>query len=185
LIIIAVLQAPRACYTEIIGGEFMSQQILEGAWKEIAEHAGELSGKRVKLIVLGESRRLPVNNAAEKSQPAAPTKDTEGLFQELANQWRRETAHLSLAIKKVTHPAYQRIIGLGLDAVPLILRELQRRSGHWFWALKAITGEDPAQPEDTARSSAGRLSSRAQNESSLPPRWLFHSNRLGNDSRSL
>ncbi|MCI0387582.1 MAG: hypothetical protein MOB07_02260 [Acidobacteria bacterium] len=120
----------------------MSQQILEGAWEEIAEHAGELSGKRVKLIVLGESRQLPANDAADQSQPVAPTKDTEGLFQELANQWRRETAHLSLAIKKVMHPAYQRIIGLGPDAVPLILRELQRRSGHWFWALKAITGED-------------------------------------------
>jgi hypothetical protein len=113
-----------------------------------------LSGKRVKLIVLGESRRLPVNNAAEKSQPAAPTKDTEGLFQELANQWRRETAHLSLAIKKVMHPAYQRIIGLGPAAVPLILSELQRRSGHWFWALKAIRGEDPAQPDDTISQAA-------------------------------
>lgn len=127
----------------------MSQQILEGAWEEIAEHAGELSGKRVKLIVLEESRPAPANEAANRSQPVAHTKDTEGLFQELANQWRKETAHLSLAIKKVMHPAYQRIIGLGPDAVPLILRELQRRSGHWFWALKAITGEDPAQPEDT------------------------------------
>jgi len=127
----------------------MSQQILEGAWEEIAEHAGQLSGKRVKLIVLEESRPAPANEAANRSQPVAHTKDTEGLFQELANQWRKETAHLSLAIKKVMHPAYQRIIGLGPDAVPLILRELQRRSGHWFWALKAITGEDPAQPEDT------------------------------------
>src|SRR5262245_59583644 len=127
----------------------MSQQILEGAWEEIAEHAGELTGKRVKLIVLEESRPAPANEAANRSQPVAHTKDTEGLFQELANQWRKETAHLSLAIKKVMHPAYQRIIGLGPDAVPLILRELQRRSGHWFWALKAITGEDPAQPEDT------------------------------------
>ena len=132
----------------------MSQQILEGAWEEIAEHAGELSGKRVKLIVLGESRQLPANDAADQSQPVAPTKDTEGIFQELANQWRKETAHLSLAIKKVMHPAYQRIIGLGPDAVPLILRELQRRSGHWFWALKAITGEDPAQPEDTVSEAA-------------------------------
>ncbi len=135
----------------------MSQQVLEGAWEEIAEHADELSGKRVKLIVLDESRQSPVNGAADQTQSAQPApvmptplmKDTEGLFRELADQWRRETAHLSLAIKKVMHPAYQRIIGLGPDAVPLILRELQRRPGHWFWALKAITGEDPAQPEDT------------------------------------
>src|SRR2546427_853631 len=78
---------------------------------------------------------------------AAPMKDTERLFHKLAEQWRKETAHLSLVIKKVTHPAYQRIIGLGLDAVPLILCELQRRPSNWFWALKAITGVDPAQSE--------------------------------------
>ena len=137
----------------------MSQQVLEGAWEEIAEHAGELSGKRVKLIVLGESRQFPANGADDQSQPVLPMpvlpmKDTEGLFQELADQWRRETAHLSLAIKKVMHPAYQRIIGLGPGAVPLILRELQRRPGHWFWALNAITGEDPARPEDTISEAA-------------------------------
>lgn len=132
----------------------MSQQVLEGAWEEITEHADELSGKRVKLIVLGESRLLPANGSADRSQPAAPMKDTERLFQELADQWRRETARLSLAIKKVVHPAYQRIIGLGPDAVPLILRELQREPGHWSWALKAITGEDPAQPEDTISQAA-------------------------------
>ena len=132
----------------------MSQQVLEGVWEEIAEHANELSGKHVKLIVLGESRKFPANGAEDQSQPVSPTKDTEELFQELADQWRRETAHLSLAIKKVMHPAYQRIIGLGPNAVPLILRELQRRPGHWFWALKAITGDDPAQPEDTISQAA-------------------------------
>lgn len=47
------------------------------------------------------------------------------------------------------HPAYQRIIGLGPRAVPLILRELQKTRGHWLWALNAITGEDPAPPAAT------------------------------------
>ena len=46
------------------------------------------------------------------------------------------------------HPAYQRIIGMGSDAVPLILRELQKRRGHWFWALHFITGEDPTRAGD-------------------------------------
>ena len=132
----------------------MSQQVLEGAWEEIAEHADELSGKLVKLTVLGDSPRPATTGAADQSLPVAPLTDTEGLFQQLADQWRKETAHLSLAIKKVMHPAYQRIIGLGPDAVPLILRELQRKPGHWFWALKAITGEDPAQPEDTISQAA-------------------------------
>jgi hypothetical protein len=44
------------------------------------------------------------------------------------------------------HPSYQRIIGLGPAALPLIFNELAREPDHWFWALKAITGEDPVPP---------------------------------------
>jgi hypothetical protein len=40
-------------------------------------------------------------------------------------------------------PSYQRIIGLGSGAIPLLLAELERKPDHWFWALQAITGEDP------------------------------------------
>jgi hypothetical protein len=67
-------------------------------------------------------------------------------FSDLAQQWRRETAAYSVVQKKILHPAYQRIIGMGPTAIPLILRELQREPGHWFWALNAVTGEDPAAP---------------------------------------
>jgi hypothetical protein len=45
------------------------------------------------------------------------------------------------------HPAYQQIIGMGPVALPFLLRALRRRPEHWFWALKAITGADPVQPE--------------------------------------
>lgn len=45
------------------------------------------------------------------------------------------------------HPAYQKIIGMGELALPLIMRELRTRPNHWFWALKAITGEDPVPPQ--------------------------------------
>lgn len=38
---------------------------------------------------------------------------------------------------------YQQLIGMGTDALPLILMELQREPDHWFWALEAITGENP------------------------------------------
>jgi len=41
-------------------------------------------------------------------------------------------------------PSYQQIIGLGPSAIPLILRELENEPGHWFWALAALTGENPA-----------------------------------------
>ncbi len=49
------------------------------------------------------------------------------------------------------HPAYQQIIGMGQDAIPLILAEMKRKPGHWFWALKSITGEDPVLPEQRGR----------------------------------
>jgi hypothetical protein len=59
-----------------------------------------------------------------------------------------------MAIKKVTHHAYRRIIGLGPEAISLILRELQRRPCHWSWALKAIVGEATAQQEDNVSETA-------------------------------
>ena len=78
--------------------------------------------------------------AATETQPA----ELAQIFSGLAQRWRRETAAHSVLQKKVLHPAYQRIIGLGPAVIPLILRELRREPSHWFWALNALTGEDPA-----------------------------------------
>ncbi len=64
-------------------------------------------------------------------------------FRTLADTWRRETAGGSVVQKKIMHSAYQQIIGLGPGAVPLLLQELQRSPGYWFWALSSITGENP------------------------------------------
>jgi hypothetical protein len=69
----------------------------------------------------------------------------EVLFEDLADGWEIETAFESVVTRQAMHPAYQRIIGLGRPAVPLILRRLQREPRQWFWALSAITGEDPAE----------------------------------------
>ena len=71
----------------------------------------------------------------------------EEVFQALAAQWRKETRHLSSVSQMAMHPAYQRIIGMGEAVVPLILKEMRQRGGHWLWALHAITGEDPAPPD--------------------------------------
>jgi hypothetical protein len=68
-------------------------------------------------------------------------------FQKLAEEWRDKTLHLSFIEDRAVHPAYQRIIGMGPRVLPLILRELQAKPDHWFWALHAITGEDPAAPD--------------------------------------
>ena len=46
------------------------------------------------------------------------------------------------------HPAYQAIIGMGADALSMILEDLRLNSGHWYWALKAISNEDPVVPSN-------------------------------------
>jgi len=67
-------------------------------------------------------------------------------FYALTSKWQSEAQHLSLVTEIVMHPAYQQIIGMGEKAIPLIVRELETKPNHWFWALKAITGEDPVPP---------------------------------------
>lgn|GEM_PF-893335 len=68
-------------------------------------------------------------------------------FQQLAQTWRKECATLSSIRDIATHPAYQEIVGMGRSAVPLILRELEKKPDHWFWALRSITEQDPVPPE--------------------------------------
>lgn len=72
-------------------------------------------------------------------------------FRELADRWRADVRLLSSSTESAMHPAYQQIIALGSDAVPCILRELERDPDHWFWALKAITGVDPVEPTERGR----------------------------------
>lgn len=64
-------------------------------------------------------------------------------FSKLAREWRDERHATSSTSKIAMHPAYQKIVGLGPAAIPLILRELQKELDHWFWALEAITRENP------------------------------------------
>lgn len=75
--------------------------------------------------------------------------DLESRFNDLAEKWASETAHQSMMSSVVLHKSYQEIIGLGHDVLPLILRRLSTEPNHWFWALRAISGEDPV-PADQA-----------------------------------
>lgn len=73
--------------------------------------------------------------------------ETEAKFLNLVDIWRRETWYISSSSDLVNHPAYQEIMTMGSPIIPLLLRELERKSGHWFLALKVISGEDPVPPE--------------------------------------
>lgn len=72
-------------------------------------------------------------------------------FYSLAEAWRQDVRFTSSLTQMILHPMYQRIIGMGFAAVPFLLRELERKPDHWFWALTAITGADPVKPEDRGK----------------------------------
>jgi len=69
-------------------------------------------------------------------------------FADLVSAWKKDTRLLSSMTDMVLHPAYQQIIGLGREALPLILQQMAQEPDYWFWALFAISGENPVGAED-------------------------------------
>jgi hypothetical protein len=76
-------------------------------------------------------------------------------FEELAQTWTAETAHISSPVKLMEHPAYRQIVGFGPAVLPLLLRDLAENRRFWFPALNAITGENPV--PDEAAGDVGRM----------------------------
>ena len=66
-------------------------------------------------------------------------------FRKLEDSWRRETMHHSIVERKIVHPAYLRIIGMGPAVVPLLLTALRDRPSFWFAALEATANANPAE----------------------------------------
>jgi hypothetical protein len=92
-------------------------------------------------ITVGQSIYLPDGQTVTEARKEP---GLEARFTALAEQWKRETRLQSSIDAKVFHPCYQKIIGMGPSALPLIFSELRARGGHWYWALQSITGENPA-----------------------------------------
>jgi hypothetical protein len=120
------------------------------AWRTLSEQSALLEWERSGAAYAGVGaiatawagigrRQLQLVSADSATQTAL-----EQEFNELADTWERATRAESFAHRRSMHPAYQRIVGLGEPAVGLILERMRARPGHWFWALNAMTGEDPA-----------------------------------------
>ena len=70
----------------------MLEEVLEGTWEEIAQHADELAGKRVRLTVLDEAPAVRPNEAMlaalraieerSKDMPFTSGEDTQRLLRE-------------------------------------------------------------------------------------------------------
>jgi hypothetical protein len=91
------------------------------------------------------------------ASPEAAKYDVRERFRQLVSQWKQKSLHLSNTAQMAMLKPYQQIIGMGERAVPLILEELAREPDHWFWALEAITQENPVPPE-----TAGKVRQKAQ-----------------------
>lgn len=153
----------KASFFDEYEGENEEQGITITTRKCRARHYGNVFAK---LSTVGLPEKLPtteglaVNPHAWMHQLTANYADviiepraipSDRIFRSLAEKWKDETKLYSSFTDIVLHPAYQRIIGLGGDVVPLILRDLHQNGGHWFWALEALTGQNPCTEEDAGR----------------------------------
>ena len=111
-----------------------------------------LRGRRLGTTARGSYLRYRTRAAARID----PQAELRRLFNSYAEEWTTQTAHLSVLSQRIMHPSYQRIIGLGAQALPLIIERLMAHPDHWFWALSSISGEDPVRPEDAGRFGAMR-----------------------------
>src|SRR5579863_5427405 len=84
---------------------------------------------------------------------AADTRTLEERFLEQANKWEQETKFVSSVTKRVSHPSYTAILGMGREPgiVEILLRDLQTHRRPWFWALSYITESNPIKPEDAGK----------------------------------
>jgi type I restriction enzyme M protein len=98
----------------------------------------------------GNDKGSPPDTALSSALVGGVQSDVERRFRTLAREWKETRGPVDVQ-RMVMHSAYQQIIGLGMDAVPYILQELQRSPDHWFWALRSITGVEPIRESDQGR----------------------------------
>jgi hypothetical protein len=109
----------------------------------------QLKRSYIHKIFAARRRRLYDEVIAQLvADPPAPLAKIEQRFLEEAGRWDRETAYLSSTPKMVLHDSYQKIIAMGPDVVPYLLRDLEQNRRSWFWALRYLTNANPVPPED-------------------------------------
>ena len=72
-------------------------------------------------------------------------------FQKLNRTWKDETLFSSDVSEIFNNNAYRSIINLGPMVLPLIIDDLKENNSHWFYALEAITGENPISEDNRGK----------------------------------
>ena len=85
---------------------------------------------------------------ASRNHSLGGSDDAKDRFEKFAANWKAKTKYLSNVTTKILNPDYQKIIGMGKDALPFILNDLADNGPNdWYWALTAITDVNPIKPE--------------------------------------
>jgi hypothetical protein len=117
--------------------------------RHLRTYSDHLVGREVdrqRKGLLSTIARLLVEEEPAIEQPEVRV--SEDRFYELVARWRSETRSLSSTTDRALNSAYQDIIGMGKPVLPLLFRELDQHGGHWFWALRHITRENPVPQQD-------------------------------------
>lgn len=75
----------------------------------------------------------------------------EDRFRILSQRWKQESQPLSSTSEMARLGSYRQIILMGRQAIPLLLRELQREPDYWFMALEEISGTNPVRDNERGR----------------------------------
>lgn len=110
------------------------------------ERLGELESRVDHLE--NEVRRLSSLAATSRlGDDTEPSGELDARFDALADEWLDATSIHSTGIIFL-HPAYKRILEMGLEAVPLVLRRIAAHPGPLMQALSDILGESPVKPQN-------------------------------------
>lgn len=94
--------------------------------------------------------RAIVRNTAAQLLPGISSAADWTEFQGYVEQWKAESAYLSMVEEMVLLEPYQKIIGMGRKALPLIMKQLENEGSnpdHWWWALRILARHDPVPPQ--------------------------------------
>jgi hypothetical protein len=101
-----------------------------------------------------------VDQAAIEQRRIDKAESTARKFKVLTHQWREERGSMSAIDEMSMLPSYQNIIGLGPDALPMILSELKAEGDdpdQWFWALLSIGEANDLNPPRVAPEDQGNF----------------------------
>lgn len=102
---------------------------------------------QIEIASSGTPETVEYDQFVESTAPAIdsiPDIATWIRLKRLIRQWKRETLFFSSSHQSFMNSNYQKIIGMGMSVVPLLLQALKEDGPeHFDWALAAITSDNP------------------------------------------